>query len=177
MGALDMNLYKDKFLPPIFENIPSALKECSWATWIAEPRPNKPGKFNKAPRCPISGIKIGTDKPHLFGTYEQAKDAYDADGYTGVGVLLTGDGLIGVDIDDVKQTFVDRPEVKAWVKVAIKEGAYCERSPSATGLRLFMFGKPLPDTIKRKHGNLEIYDNVRFLTVTGQVHHREDAHA
>ena len=32
-----------------------------------------------------------------------------------------------------------------------------------------MRGDPLPDTVKRKHGNLEIYDNVRFLTVTGHL--------
>lgn len=125
----------------------------------------------------MTGRKIGANKPHLFGTYEQAKAAYEAGVYTGVGVLLTGDGLIGVDIDDVDQTFADRPEVKAWALAAIKEDAYCEASPSGTGLRLFMLGDPLPDTAMRKHGHLEIYDNVRFLTVTGHLVRKGGDHA
>ena len=172
-----MNTHKKLFLQPKFENIPDGLKELSWAVWIAEPRKGKPGKFNKAPRCPETGNKIGTNKPHLFGTYDQAVAAYEAGGYTGVGVLLTGDGLIGVDIDEVNQTFVDQPNVRAWVIAAIRADAYCEASPSKAGLRLFMLGEPLPDTVKRKHGHLEIYDNVRFLTVTGHLLSKGGDHA
>lgn len=172
-----MRLYTDKFLAPIFDNIPAGLKECPWAVWTAEPRPNKPGKFNKAPRSPETGRKIGADKPHLFGTYEQAVTAYETGKYTGLGVLLTGDGLIGVDIDEVNQTFVDQPNVRAWVIAAIRADAYCETSPSGTGLRLFMLGNPLPDNAGRRHGHLEIYDDVRFLTVTGHLLHRGGDHA
>ena len=172
-----MNTYKELFLQPKFENIPTGLRELSCGVWIAEPRKKKPGKFNKAPRSPKTGNKIGTNKPHLFGTYEQAVAAYETGGYTGVGVLLTGNGLIGVDIDDVDQTFAERPEVKAWVRGAINADAYCEASPSGTGLRLFMLGDPLPDTVMRKHGHLEIYDNVRFLTVTGHLVRKAGGHA
>ena len=164
-----MNLYKDLFLAPRFDNIPEGLKERHWAVWIAEPRTGKPGKFNKAPRCPKTGSKIGTNKPHLFGTYDQAVAAYESGGYTGIGVLLTGDGLIGVDIDDASQTMSDQPAVAEWINTALASNAYCEYSPSNTGLRLFMSGDPLPDTVKCKHGHLEIYDDARFLTVTGHL--------
>ncbi len=172
-----MRPYEDLFLAPIIENIPDGLKTQPFAVWIAEPRAGKPGKYNKAPRSPETGHKIGTNKPHLFGTYDQAVAAYETGKYTGIGVLLTGDGLIGVDIDDVDQTFADRPEVKAWVHDAIKADAYCETSPSGTGLRLFMLGDPLPDTVMRKHGHLEIYDDVRFLTVTGHLVNKGGDHA
>ena len=164
-----MPLYNELFLAPKFENIPADLRQLPWAVWIAEPRPNNPGKFNKAPRCPKTGIKIGADKPHLFSTYEEAVAAYETGGYTGVGVLLRGDGLIGVDIDDVKQTMSDKPAVAKWVKAALEADAYCEASPSRTGLRLFMRGNPLADTVMRKYGHLEIYDDKRFLTVTGHL--------
>ena len=110
---------------------------------------------------------IGTNKPATFGTFAEAKAAYEAGGYTGAGVLLTGNGIIGVYIDDYKDAFQNQPAVSEWVTVAIKEGAYCEKSPSGNGLRLFVLGK-LPSG-KRKSGPLEIYDNVRFLTVTGHV--------
>jgi len=157
------------FLTPRFENIPSALKELPWAVWIAEPRKGKPGKFDKAPRCPIKGCKIGANKPELFGTFDQAHAAHSQGRYTGVGILLIGNGIVGIDIDDVRKVFAEQPQVRSWVRSALQRGAYCETSPSDTGLRLFVHGAPLPETVKRKHGGLEIYDNLRFLTVTGHI--------
>lgn len=162
-----MNIITQAWLKPQFEAIPSDLKAQPWAVWTAEPRDGKLGKFNKAPRSPKTGHKIGADKPHLFSTFEEAKAAYGIGEYTGVGVLLTGNGIIGVDIDDCKVTFANLPSVKQWVIDAIKQGAYCEQSPSRKGLRLFMHGN-LPDK-GRKVGALEIYADARFLTVTGHV--------
>jgi primase-polymerase (primpol)-like protein len=156
-------------LPPAFDVIPDELTSHPWGVWIAEPRKGQPGKFNKAPRNPITGVKVGSDKPELFGTFKQAKKAYETGRYTGVGVLLTGNGVIGVDIDDAENTFRAMPEVKRWVATAIEHGVYCEKSPSNTGLRLFMYGSTLPVGKMRKHGKLEIYDDKRFLTVTGHV--------
>jgi hypothetical protein len=43
--------------------------------------------------------------------------------------------------------------------------SYTERSPSGRGLRLFAFGGLPPG--QRKLGDLEVYDDARFLTVTG----------
>lgn len=156
-----------QWIKPTLEAIPEELKQQPWAVWKAEPRQGQPGKYNKAPRRPIDGQMVGTNKPELFGTFDEARAAYERGGYTGVGVLLTGSGIIGVDIDNYKDTFGEFPAVEAWAKGAVIAGAYCERSPSRTGLRLFMRGK-LPGT-GRKSGKLEIYDNTRFLTVTGAV--------
>ena len=58
-----MNTFKELFLAPKFETIPDGLKELPYGVWIAEPRKNKPGKFDKAPRSPVTGNKIGTNKP------------------------------------------------------------------------------------------------------------------
>jgi putative DNA primase/helicase len=164
----DNSADKPNFLTPKLDNIPDALKQQPWAVWIAEPRSGKPGKFNKAPRCPRGGYRIGANQPEKFGTFAEAQAAYEAGGYTGVGVLLTGNGIIGVDIDYHADTFKAQPTVKQWVIAAIKVGAYCEKSPSGGGLRLFMWGE-LPTTGRHKSGPLEIYDNARFLTVTGHV--------
>lgn len=155
------------FLIPQIQHIPDSLKQQPWGVWKAEPREGKPGKFNKAPRCPLTGITIGANQPEKFGTFNEAKAAYESGSYTGVGVLLNGTGIVGVDIDDYSDIFTLRPEVKLWVQEAIKQGAYCEKSPSGKGLRLFMIGK-LPAS-GRKSAGLEIYDNNRFLTVTGHV--------
>lgn len=159
------------WLTPNFNTIPDDLKLQPWAVWTAEPRLNKPNKFDKAPRSPATGHKIGANKPELFSTFEHAKNAYETGGYTGVGVLLTGNGIVGFDIDDYEQTFASNPSVQAWVFEAITDQdnpAYAELSPSGTGLRLFIRGK-LPDT-GRKAGSLEVYDNSRFLTITGNTY-------
>lgn len=151
---------------PRLKGIPEALKAQPWAVWIAEPRPNQTGKFNKAPRSPVTGIKIGANDPTKFGTFAQAVTALESGRFSGLGVLLTDSGLVGWDVDDYRETFQQRSEVKALVAKARKARAYCEESPSGNGLRLFMRGK-LPAG-GRKAGPLEIYDNARFLTVTGK---------
>ena len=159
------------WLKPNFDHIPDDLKQQPWAVWIAEPRSDKPGKYNKAPRSPVTGIKIGANQPHLFGSFEQAKAAYESGKYTGIGILLTGNGIVGFDIDDYQNTFAKNPEVEVWVEKAISDqtnSAYAELSPSGTGLRLFVRGE-LPGK-GRKSGSLEVYDNVRFLTITGAIY-------
>lgn len=165
------NINKINGFPAVEPNpckVPEFLRVKPFANWVAEPKAGQPGKFNKAPRNPTSGIKVGANNPASFGTYEQAVAALDTGKYSGIGVLLTGDdNLTGVDIDDYKTTFEQLPQVKAWVSKARAAGAYCELSPSSNGLRLFMRGK-LPGS-GRKVGPLEIYDNARFLTVTGRA--------
>lgn len=150
------------------DNIPEFLQRKPCATWTAEPKDGQPGKFNKAPRHPVTGIKVGANNPDNFGTFEQAVAALESGKYSGIGVLLTGDdSLVGIDIDNYETTFEQMPQVKAWVGKARKAGAYCEVSPSGKGLRLFIGGK-LPNG-GRKSGSLEIYARGRYLTVTGKT--------
>ena len=166
---MDTNIKKIDGFPrvaPNPANIPEFLRHKPWASWTAEPRPDQPGKYNKAPRNPVTGARVGANEPSKFGTYEEAVAALDTGNFSGLGVLLTGNGLVGIDIDDFKATFEALPQVKAWVAKARSAGAYCEFSPSGTGLRLFMRGA-LPGR-GRKSGSLEIYGDARFLTVTGK---------
>ncbi len=99
---LSKKFTQPNWLIPNFENIPDDLKLQPWAVWIAEPRSDKVGKYNKAPRSPLTGIKIGTNQAQLFGTFDQAKTAYETGNYTGVGVLITGTGIVGFEIDFIK---------------------------------------------------------------------------
>ena len=158
------------WLTPIFSNIPDELKAQPWGIWKAEPRldreGNPTGKWNKAPRNPTSGLKIGANQPEAFGTYEKAKKAYEDGEYSGVGVLLTGSGIVGIDLDNCPNLLKERPEVGNWLRQSIDEGVYCEVSPSGNGARLFVLGQ-LPIGCPKKQGLLEIYDDGRFLTVTG----------
>jgi len=176
MKTIDDVIIKDElnepdWLEPNFDNIPDELKAQPWGVWRAEPRldkdGNQTGKYNKAPLNPLTGYKVGANKPEKFGTFEDAMKAYKEKNYTGIGVLLTGNGITGIDIDDAAEVFEKRPEVEEWVKRAVKDGAHCEISPSRSGIRLFVAGKLVGGG--KKKDCLEVYDDGRFLTVTGHT--------
>lgn len=159
------------WLEPIFENIPEELKKLPWAVWRAEPKFDKQGKptgkWSKAPRNPKTGRMVGSNQPALFGTFEEAKKAYESGSYTGVGVLLTGNGIVGIDIDDGKNLIKQKNGLKQWLINASQSDIYCELSPSGTGLRAFLNG--CFDGGGKKRDGLEIYQEERFLTVTGNI--------
>jgi primase-polymerase (primpol)-like protein len=156
-------------LEPKFDQIPIEIQESfRWAVWKAEPRPNQPGKFNKAPRSLVSGRLISVNCPEYFADFRTCRETYEQGGCSGVGILLSGDGWIGVDIDDFSSiSLTQREQISLWMSEAFSQGAYLERSPSGSGFRVIFrgqfFGKG------RKAGSLEIYQNGRFLTVTGHA--------
>lgn len=170
MSTQEIN-QEPNWLRPKFENIPEELQKQPWAVWNAEQKfdkqGNPTGRWSKAPRDPSTGILIGSNKPFLFGTFEEAKKAYESGSYTGVGVLLTGNGIIGVDIDHLEESSKQDFGLKEWIQNSRKLGAYCELSPSGTGLRLFIKGNLKDGGYKVQ--NLEIYANQRFLTLTGHT--------
>jgi RecA-family ATPase len=159
------------WLKPNFQDIPLALQQLPWAVWKAEARldhaGNPTGKWSKAPRNPKTGWNIPTNDPSKFGTFQEAQEAFATGQYTGVGVLLIGNGITGIDIDDAIDVFKTRPKVKDWVKAARNEKVYLELSPSGNGMRLFVYGRL--NCNGRKQNSLEIYDDVRFLTITGHT--------
>lgn len=155
------------FLLPNFENIPLEIQQnFRWAVWKAEPRANKPGKFNKAPRSPITGRNISVNKPESFSSYEVCQEAYKKGNFTGVGILLQDNDWVGIDIDDLYQIPQEQKiEIEKWIQKAFAVGAYIERSPSSRGLRVLIKGTF--EGNGKKKGALEIYKSQRFLTITG----------
>lgn len=170
MSTQEIN-QEPNWLKPKFENIPEELQKQPWGVWKAEQKFDKQGtptgRWGKAPRNPTTGMMIGANKPYLFGTFAESKKAYESGRYTGVGVLLTGNGIIGIDIDHLEDSIKQNLGLKGWIQHARKLGAYCEQSPSGTGLRLFIKGNLKDGGYKVQ--NLEIYANQRFLTLTGHI--------
>lgn len=161
-------IYKHNGFPKIEPNpanVPEALKRQKWAVWRAEPKP-EPGKYNKAPRNPKTGIKMGASDPDNFGSFDEAVKTLESGRFSGIGPVLDGNRIAAIDIDDAQTTLKANPAVEAWLKKARQAGAYCEVSPSGKGLRLFVRGK-LPGK-GRNCNPLEIYDDVRFMTFTGE---------
>ena len=148
-----------------FKNVPTWMYDKKFCVWTAESREN--GKVNKKPRHPDGGWGLSVNEPKRWANFDQVQKAYVAGKFDGIGILLTsGSGVVGIDIDDWESlTKAHTGVFEAFAKF-IQEGGYVERSPSGAGLRAFVKGQLA--NAGQKCGGFEVYDNGRFLTVTGQ---------
>jgi hypothetical protein len=154
---------------PIWENIPQELAALPhWVCWKYETRPGdpKPTKVPYNARRPRSGAM--SNKPETWAPLKVARAAYEVGGFDGVGFMLDLDErIVGVDIDHcINPETGELNEIADRVLAALP--TYCEITPSGEGLRLFCLGTLPPKG--RKKGNVELYDSVRFLTVTGHAY-------
>lgn len=151
-------------VPVDFSNVPVWMHAKKFCVWTAEPREN--GKVNKAPRHPNGGWRLSVKVPDRWATFDEVKEAYSSGKYDGIGVLLTsGSGVVGVDIDDWESLVAAHRDVFDTLEKFIQQGGYVELSPSGAGLRAFVKGHLVDNG--QKSGGFEIYDDGRFLTVTG----------
>jgi hypothetical protein len=144
--------------PPELEALPQ------WVAWQSVPRPGHP-KPAKVPVCPRTGLNASPTDRATWGTHAQALDRCARDHLAGVGFVLTPeDPFVGIDLDHCRN-----PEsglIEDWAATIVVElRTYTEVSPSGTGLHLLLKGK-LPPT-DRKKGDVEMYDDKRFVTVSG----------
>jgi len=145
-------------LAPNFAAIPPELRKVPrWVVWKGE----------KVPYCPAAiNSKASVTNPSTWAAFDQAQIAYDEGGYLGVGFVLNGDGIVGIDLD---KCVTDTKPAPAALDLMNRIGcAYIEYSPSGNGLRGFGYG----DNFTGKRGildglNVELYTNKRYLTVTG----------
>ena len=150
-----------------YENIPDNLKkEKRWCVYKIIQRD---GKNTKLPLMPSAKPAKSNDKATWY-SYEDCIAALNRNIGEGLGFFL-GDGYIGIDIDKVSDDIMaysldyDASSMTADFLRGIS--TYAELSPSKTGLHFIGKGK-VPGERKR-HKNLEIYDEGRFFTVTGNV--------
>ncbi|MBK1617599.1 hypothetical protein CKO42_03850 [Lamprobacter modestohalophilus] len=116
------------------ENIPPEWQAWLWAVWNATQ--DKDGRWTKPP-CNAQGYKISTNKPEGWMRFDEAKNALA--GFDGFGVLIQRESdLRAIDLDAIDKLIPAMPEVGRLLARARKEGIYGEKSPSGTGLRLFV---------------------------------------
>ena len=157
----------DGFLPPRLDNTPPELQvQARWVTWVAEGGPGE--KPRKVPyNVTLLNSRASSTDSETWGTFAQAEAAYSEGGRSGVGIVLNGDGLVGIDIDHCVTNGVIDPSALALLSAL---GAkYVEFSPSVTGLRAFGYSDGLAVGCKGKYNGLdvELYSTGRYLTVTG----------
>jgi Protein of unknown function (DUF3987) len=154
------------WLPVLLDTIPRRLQDIPrWVLWKSELRHNQ---WTKIPiRAHDHRTNASVTDPETWASFDDTVDSYSLGGFDGIGyVLAVDDPIAGVDLDKCRdpQTGV----IEAWAcRIVERLRSYTEISPSGRGLRIFAFGY-LPDG-GRKKGPVEMYDDGRFLTVTG--HH------
>nr|WP_276259031.1 hypothetical protein [Haloglomus sp. DT116] len=129
--------------------------------WRTEDRSGKP---TKVPVDPTTGTYASATDPDTWTDFATAR-AYATDSATGVGFVFTAaDPIVGVDLDDCRDP--DDGTLTDWARdIVARLDSYTEVSPSGTGVHVLVEGE-LPDG-RNRHGDVELYDDARFFTVTG----------
>jgi primase-polymerase (primpol)-like protein len=105
--------------------------------------------------------------PATWGTFESAKKRFNEGDVDGFGFVFTeNDPYVGIDLDNCRDkktgTITDRAQ-----KIISSFASYTELSPSGTGVHIIAKGV-LPGKGK-KDGNIEMYDQGRYFTFTGET--------
>lgn len=163
------------FTPPRFASIPAELKALPrWVCWRAEQKPGEK-KPRKVPyNARTLNRKASSTDPATWATFGEAHAAYSErmgkpDAFTGVGLCLNGDGLAGVDLDDVITDGAIAPDALALLERL--QCRYIERSPSGQGLRAFGYAPKLESGAAGVIDGMkaELYSTGRYLTLTGDT--------
>lgn len=156
-----------------FENIPKELIEIDrWVCW----------RDTNGRKLPFDAKSLNSyassTNSETWASYEEAVTAYEeraghSDAYTGIGFVLAGDGICGVDID---YCITDKgPSVNALQLLEHLGAGYVEISPSGRGLRAFGYAPSLSQGCKGTYEglNIELYSSERYLTLTGNCIKKE----
>jgi putative DNA primase/helicase len=150
-------------------NIPSRIKfHHAWAVWKYEYENNRWSKPPYIPPMTQEGQALPPEKAEpsnsdTWRAFEIALRAYkDNREWDGISFALDRRwGIVGIDLDHVSEHARDAQRIVSDL------ASYTETTPSGDGLRIFVLGQ-LPDGRRRREW-VEMYDQRRFLTVTG--HH------
>lgn len=143
------------------DSIPAELT--SRPRWVLWRRDWVNGRHTKVP-YQRNGRRASSTDPCTWTSWADIQRAFDRGGFTGVGFVLNGDGMVGVDFDHCYDgSRIAIPKIAEYVAML---DTYCEISASGDGLRLFLFGVLPPRD--RKEGDIEVYSDGRFLSVSGR---------
>jgi putative DNA primase/helicase len=162
---------------PVFrpDGIPQELQQLPrWVCWAYTWSQTKE-KWDKPPRRVDGRLASSTDAATWcdFGPAVRAVES-GVPRFDGVGLVLTGDTLVAVDLDRciaegsaaaVRAGGLDG--IDPWARAIVNDlDSYTELSPSGHGLRIFVRGR-LPRGSGNRNGCFEVYDCARYVTVTG----------
>jgi len=149
-----------------YENIPVEMRAFpQWVGWRYEDR-DAP-KPTKVPYS-VDGFMAKVNDPLTWATFGEVLLKAKAGIFDGIGFVLTEqDPFAFIDLDDTKG---DAELIAKQMEIYNEFVSYAERSPSGKGLHIIIKGS-IPSG--RKRSSIEIYSNLRFMTMTGDVFRNE----
>lgn len=150
--------------------VPEALKSrTQWLVWRYESKEGqkKPAKMpyyaNGARRVGKQGDEA--DRQALT-TFDFALETKSRGGYDGVGfAFLPGDGLIGIDLDQVIDEKTGEISTRASSMIDAC-ASFAEYSPSRKGIHVYVLGET--ESFKSNDIGVEVFCGRQFFTVTGE---------
>lgn len=123
-------------------------------------------RTEKIPMDSHTGKTASTVNPSTWATFQQASEANGRYRGHGVGVVFSKTlGVVGIDLDHC----VENGQVSPFAQfvLGLFPNTYRELSPSKTGIHILITGSI--DKAIKKDGLIEIYDNGRYFTFTGNT--------
>ncbi len=153
-------------------NIPNSLKlRPQWVVWRYETITDTVSgetRKTKVPRQCNGGARARSNDPKTCSTFEAAVEALESSPrYAGIGYIISEDDpFTGIDLDSCVAT---DGTLEPWAQAIVdKFNSYAEFSPSGKGVHILIEAvKPGLRCRTFEHPNIEIYDKLRFLAITG----------
>jgi hypothetical protein len=140
--------------------------------WVCWRRETRRGKTTKVPYNPRTGARAHADDPQTWGSYAQARAAWDRHPtrYDGIGYVFQGD-YTGIDLDHCVH---EDSTIDPWAQAYLDRlQSYAEYSPG-DGIHVLALGT-VPQGIRRKvpgaphpEAAIELYCERRYFTITGR---------
>lgn len=134
-----------------------------WVGWQTEERN---GKATKIPKNPHTGGNALSNTPSTWADVNTAWRAVKQHGWSGLGFVFTiQSGIVGVDLDNC----FDGDALKPWADDIYRMlDSFTEYSPSGRGLHIFVRGE-IPSSINKSTDGVEMYNELRYFTMTGKT--------
>lgn len=121
-------------------------------------------KITKVP-YQVNGEKASSKDSSTWSSYIRALESLNSSKYDGIGFVLTKDDPYTVI--DLDNSIVDGRMNAEHGRIISSLNSYTEYSQSGTGFHIFVKAKKPGTRCKNKEKNIEIYDNSRFIVMTG----------
>lgn len=144
--------------------IPEELKlHRQWVVWRYEQVDMPPKKPTKVPYSAITGRMASSVDRFSWSTFNDALNFQRSNNFDGIGFVLTRDDPYTVIDLDAPAT---QEELERNNQIFFDMNSFTEYSPSGTGVHIWTKAEVTKGRNKRP---VEIYSNMRFMTVTGNV--------
>lgn len=159
-----MSIFNNEFKNSPLNNIPLEMRDFrSWVVWRFEDRSSV--KPTKIPYCALSGKLASVTNPSTWCDFEAAVSVLNSSSrYDGIGFVLSStDPYCFIDLDSPKS----QENFNRQFKISEAFPSYQEYSPSGNGLHIIVRAS-VPSG--RKRDSIEIYSDLRYMTMTGNVY-------